>query len=62
MSILDDKEIPVGLGMALAQNLDALNAFSALDAAAKNELIARSKKASSRADMQQLVDSLPTAQ
>ncbi len=41
MSILQDNEIPTGFAMALAQNLDALNAFSRLDENARGNVLAR---------------------
>ena len=58
MSILDDMNIPVGFGMALAQDLNALNAFSALDAPARANVIARSRSARSKSEMQRLVREL----
>ena len=58
MSILNDREIPVGFGMALAQSIDALNAFSHLDEGARNRVLARTRNAQSKAEMQQIVDDL----
>ncbi len=58
MSILNSKEIPVGLGMALAQNLDAMEVFSAMNDFQKRSVIERCHNVKSKKDMQALVDSL----
>lgn len=58
MTILNDKEIPTGLGMALSQNIDALNAFTALDEAARTQVLARSRRATSKKDMASIVNDL----
>ncbi len=58
MSILNDKEIPIGLGMALAQNLDAMEVFASLDKGARNHVIQRSQHAQSKNDMLIIVDDL----
>ncbi|KXL51859.1 hypothetical protein CLNEO_27160 [Anaerotignum neopropionicum] len=58
MSILNDKEIPIGLGMALSQNLDAMQAFASLEKGARNHVIERSHHAQSKNDMQNIVNDL----
>lgn len=58
MSILNDKEIPIGLGMALAQNLDAMQVFASLDKGSRNRIIQRSHQAQSKNDMLNIVDDL----
>ncbi|MDO4540211.1 MAG: hypothetical protein Q4B48_03775 [Syntrophomonadaceae bacterium] len=58
MSILDDKEIPIGLGMALAQNLNALDVFSTLDETARDRVIARSRNVKSKEQIQTIIDEL----
>lgn len=58
MSLFECMQIPVGFGMALAQNYDALNAFSALDPAARNAVIERSRNAVSNDEMRMIVDDL----
>ena len=58
MSILNDKEIPVGLGMALAQNLDAMKVFASLSESERDSVIARSHRVMSKQDMAGLIDSL----
>ncbi len=55
MSILNNNEIPIGFGMALAQDLDALKAFSALSDAERGDLLSRARNAKSKAEMQKLV-------
>ena len=57
-SLLNDDSIPIGLGMALAQNLDALAAFSALSDEQKRAVIERTHGVSSKQEMQALVDEL----
>ncbi len=58
MSLLNDKEIPIGLGMALAQNLDAMKVFSSLDEVSRNHIISRSHHAQSKEDMNEIVSDL----
>ena len=58
MSLLNDKEIPIGLGMALAQNLDAMQVFSSLDEFSKERFLARSKSVNSKEEMNNLVSEL----
>ncbi|MDD2971210.1 MAG: hypothetical protein PHE02_03630 [Lachnospiraceae bacterium] len=58
MSILNDEAIPMGFGMALSQNLSALNRFSAMSESEKEELLNRARDARSKSDMSALVDEL----
>ncbi|MDD3394891.1 MAG: hypothetical protein PHG19_09665 [Anaerotignum sp.] len=58
MSILNDKEIPIGLGMALAQNMDAMQAFASMDERTRSHVIERSHHAQSKNDMQSIVNDL----
>jgi hypothetical protein len=51
-------ELPLGLGMALAQNMQAMNAFSALGPEGQAEIIRQARSASSHAQMRAIVDSL----
>ena len=60
MNLLNDDEIPVGLGMALAENLDAMNHFSNMDEASRNAFIERSRHVRSKREMQSLVADLNT--
>lgn len=52
------EQLPVGLGMALAQNVNAMQAFSRLDQRQQSALIQQAQNAKSRRDMEQLVSSL----
>lgn len=58
MSILNDKEIPIGLGMALSQNLDAMKVFASMDEKARHRIIERSHHAQSKNEMQSIVTDL----
>lgn len=55
-------EMPMGLGMALAQNLDAMNYFSALPPEARRQIIGRTHSIQSKEEMQSFVASLISAQ
>lgn len=52
------RELPLGLGMALAQNERALRRFSALPETQKQQFLARTHEVSSKSEMRALVDSL----
>lgn len=58
MSILHDESIPVGFGMGLAMNLDAMDHFSRLSEAEKEELLNRARDARSKHDMDRIIDEL----
>jgi hypothetical protein len=58
MGLLNDDEIPIGLGMALAKNIDAMRAFSDLDEVSRNRVIQRSHHARSKEDMDSIVNNL----
>lgn len=51
-------EVPLGFGIALAQDLAALNAFSALDNTRKQQIIENAGNIQSKEEMQIYVDSL----
>ncbi len=51
-------EMPVGLGMALAQRPDALEKFAALSEAKKQEIINGIHSVSSKEEMRQYVDKI----
>lgn len=53
-----DRELPLGFGMALAQNEAAMRQFEALSEAEKQAVIQRTHNVRSRQEMQQLVASL----
>lgn len=51
-------EIPMGLGLALAQNVDAMNRFAALPDSQKREVIEHTHVIHSKKEMQAYVASL----
>lgn len=51
-------EIPMGLGMALAQNLNAMNRFASLPEEKRREIIAHTHEIQSKKEMRAYVDSL----
>lgn len=51
-------EVPLGLGMALAQNLEAMERFSALSHDHQQLFIDSASHVQSKEEMRQLVDSL----
>lgn len=54
-NLVDGKGIPMGLGMALAQNLDAMNYFSSLEREQQQEIINHTHEIQSKNEMQQFV-------
>jgi len=54
-------EIPLGLGMALAQNGDALTHFAALSAERKQEIIEHTHGISSKNEMRAFVNSIASS-
>ena len=54
----NNPEIPMGLGMALAQNLDAMNRFAALPAEAKLRVIEGAHSIRSKEEMQAFMQSM----
>ncbi|NLB61935.1 MAG: hypothetical protein GX802_05925 [Clostridiales bacterium] len=52
-------EIPLGLNMALAQNLDALNLFASMTYAQQQMIIDKTHSISSKQEMQAFVKSFP---
>ena len=48
-------EIPMGLGMALAENLPAMEYFSSLSPRQQQEIIRKTHQISSKEEMQQFV-------
>jgi|GEM_PF-313240 len=55
MSIYNDQEIPVGLGMALAQNLDAMEVFNSMDDGSRQNVIERARHVKSKQEMESMV-------
>lgn len=60
MNILNNDEIPVGLSMALAENLHAMERFSSMNEAERQDFINRSRNVGSKQEMRSLVSSLDT--
>lgn len=58
MSLLNDREIPEGLGMALAQNMSAMQAFSNLDDRSRDSVVNRARQVKSRQEMDSIVSEL----
>lgn len=58
MSILNNDEIPVGLSMALAENLHAMERFSNMEERERQEFISRSRGVNSKQEMKSLVSGL----
>ena len=55
---MDSLELPLGFGMALAQNEQAMHAFEAMTEEQKRSVIERTHTVTSRREMQQLVSGL----
>ncbi len=55
---MENYEIPVGLGMALAQRPEAMEKFAALSETKKQEIIQGTHLVSSKKEMQQYVDKI----
>lgn len=58
MNLLGDNEIPIGLGMALAENANAMEKFSNMEKAEREEFVNRSRSVNSKQEMRNLVSSL----
>ena len=52
------KELPLGLGMALARNPKAMQQFSMMTATQQQELISKTHTVNSKEEMQALVSSI----
>jgi len=59
-NLQNGSDVPLGLGMALAQNLPAMNIFAALSNQEQQQIINRAHSVQSKQEMQSLVDSLVT--
>lgn len=58
MNILNNDEIPVGLSMAFAENLRAMERFSNMDDEKRQEIIQRARCAGSKQEMRSIVAGL----
>lgn len=55
---MDFSSVPVGFGMALAQNEDAVNAYAMMTREQKDAVLAKARNAKSRREMQQIVSDI----
>lgn len=51
-----DSDVPMGLGMALTRNLDAMEHFSSLTASQQQQVVKASRQVASKQEMQFLVN------
>lgn len=51
-------EIPIGFGMQLAKDVDAMNVFSSMDESRRRQVIAGAKQVQSKREMEEYVDRL----
>ncbi len=56
MNFVNGKDIPLGFGMALAQNSEAMNRFSAMSEEQRRQLIEGTHSVRSKKEMQAYVD------
>lgn len=56
-SLLSSNEIPIGLGMALAENVEAMEYFSSLSKEEKNRIIEHTHQIRSKREMHEYVNS-----
>ena len=56
MNFVNGKDIPLGFGMALAQNSEAMTRFSAMSEEQRRQLIEGTHSVSSKKEMQGYVD------
>ena len=55
---MDFYKVPIGLGMALSMNPKALNAYSAMTEAQKQDILNRAHNAGSEQEMHRIVNSI----
>ena len=51
--------MPISMQMALAHNVQALQAFLKLDDAAQDKIIEKARQTSSKRELQKIIDSMP---
>ena len=59
---MEGEDLPLGFSFALAQNPDAMKAFSNLSKQAQTEILQRAHAVSAKGEMQSLVNSLAKSQ
>ena len=57
-SFIDGSDMPIGFGMALVMNVDAMNSFARMNDKQKRAIIERAHNASSREEMQSIINSI----
>lgn len=57
---MNQNDIPLGFGFALAQNTEAMERFSALSAERRSEVLQKAHSVTSKQEMKALVNSLTT--
>lgn len=62
MDLLGNHEMPIGFGMELAKNTNAMNAFSALPKEQRSQMIEASRKIQTKREMESFVNSLTSSQ
>ena len=55
-----ENNLPLGFSFALAQNPEAMKAFSSFPEKKQTEILNRAKSVASKSEMQELVNGLPT--
>lgn len=59
---MDFYKVPIGFGMALAMNPNAMNAYSAMTEQQKQDILSKAHNARSEREMHELVNSLAGGQ
>ena len=57
-NLLQSREIPIGLGMAMAENIDAMQYFASLSDAKQRQIIEMTHSVRSKRQMQHFVQSM----
>ncbi|MDD4510976.1 MAG: YdeI/OmpD-associated family protein [Oscillospiraceae bacterium] len=60
MNVISNGEVPMGFGMALAKNTEAMAYFSNLSPQQQKEILAKTKFIYSKEEMQAYVNHLPS--
>lgn len=55
---MDNHQLPIGLGLSLAMNQNAMDRFSNMTEAEKEQAIAKSRQVKSKREMDRIVSSL----
>ena len=59
---MDFAEVPIGFGMALAQNEEAVNAYAMMTKQQKNDILRRAYNARSEQEMHRIVSEIAASQ